>query len=405
MTKRKTNMDKVLGENDIKGLEEEIDSAVDRLFVEKQGTPLETLSKPPPSPTPPPLKEQPFQIEKDFDFETPLPTPPPTPTPTPTASTPSPVSKSIEKMEGQLLSLEWEISKENLGKTREEVLALRQTTREEPEVTSVLNLMEKVLDYMVRHDDKIRPPFVKFLMDCKETLKLLMRKEADGELNIYQQLAYVGIQARYSSLEELKEAKPERPVQSLREEIERAGIIIQMESQLGEISQKMNLFLEKMEHLTQKMELFLSKRGEALSQPREPLPAIRHVPISVTVFKVEERLFGVESDKVYKLFKVPSDHQDKYSDQQKIRLRDFEVRVIDLRKILSIPKGDRKGEMRILALSDNEEYKGLMIDQVLEKLSTQMDTGGNYGEYVAGIIRSTYRERPVEIPVLDLKKF
>jgi chemotaxis signal transduction protein len=398
-------MDKVLGENEIKGLEEEIDSAVDRLFVEKQGGAPETLSNPPPTPTPPPAKEQPFQIEKDFDFETALPTPPPTPTATPTPSTPSPVLKSIEKMEGQLLSLEWEISKENLGKTRDEVLALRQTMKEKPEVTSVLNLMEKVLDYMARHEDKIRPALVKFLMDCKETLKLLMRKEADGELNIYKQLAYVGIQARYSSLEELKETKPERPASSLREEIERAGIIIKMESQLGEISQKMNLFLEKMEHLTQKMELFLSKRGEGPGQPREPLLAIRHVPINATVFKVEERLFGVESHKIYKLFKIPTDHQDKYSDQQKIRLRDFEVRVIDLRKMFSIPKGKRKGEMRILALSDRGEYKGLMIDEVLEKLSTEMDTDGNYGEYVAGIIRWTHRERPVEISVLDLKKF
>ena len=382
-------MDKVLGENDIKGLEEEIDSAVDRLFVEKAGSPSEPLSKPTPPPTPPPVKEQSFQIEKDFDFERPLPTPPPV------APAPSPVLKSIEKMEGQLLSLEWEISKENLRKTREEVLALRQTTKEKPEVTSVLSLMEKVLDYMVKNEDKIQPPLVKFLMDSKETLKLLMRKEADGEWNIYKQLAYVGIQARYSCLEELKETKPERPTPGLREESERAGALIKMESQIGEISQKMNVFMEKMEQLTKKMDLFLSRRGEAPSQPQEPLRAVRHVPMNVTVFKVEERLLGVESDKIHKLFKVPSDHQDKYSDQQKIRLKDFEVRVIDLRKILSIHKGSRKGEIRILALNDNGEYKGLMIDQVLEKLSTQLDIGGNYGEYVTGIIHWTYQERSV----------
>ncbi len=390
-------MDKVLGENDIKGLEEEIDSAVDRLFVEKTGVPSETLSKP--TPPPPPVKEQPFQIEKDFDFEKPLPTPPAA-----AASAPSPVLKSIEKMEGQLLSLEWEISKENLAKTREEVLALRQTMKEKPEVTSVLNLMGKVLDYMVKNEDKIQPPLLKFLMDSKETLKLLMRKEADGELNIHKQLAYVGIQARYSCLEELKETKPERPTPNLREEIERAGIIIRIEGQIGEISKKMNGFMEKMEQLTKKIDLFLSKKEQVPSQPQEPLPAIRRVPMSVTVFKVEERLFGVESDKIYKLFKVPNDHQEKYSDQQKIRLRDFEVRVIDLRKILSVPKGDRKGEMRILVLNDNGEYKGLVIDQVLERLSTQIDVGGKYGEYVTGVVHWTYQERSIEIPVLDLRK-
>jgi len=388
-------MDKVLGENDIKGLEEEIDSAVDRLFVEKTGGPAETISKPPQ----PPVKEQPFRVEKDFDFES---TSAPPPSPPPPAA---PVFKAIEKMEGQLLSLEWEINKENLGKTKEEVLALRLTLKEKPEVGSILTLMDKVLDYMVKNEDKIRPPLVKFLMDSKETLKLLMRKEADSELNIYKQLAYMGIQARYSCLEELKEAKPERPAPGLREEIERSGIFIKMENQIGELSKKMNLFLEKMGELYQKMDLFLLKVDRGSTQRAEPPIAIRSVPINITIFKVEEKLLGVESDKIYKLFKVPLDHQDRYVDQQKIRLKDFEVRLIDLRKVFSIPKGSRKAEIKILAVNEEGEYKGLMVDQVLERLSTQMETGGKYGEYFTGITHWTYQERPTEISILNLKKF
>src|SRR4030042_1656017 len=239
-------MDKLLGENDIKGLEEEIDSAVDRLFVEKTGGPAETISKPPQ----PPVKEQPFRVEKDFDFESASAPSPPSPPPA------AQVFKPLEKMEGQLLSLEWEINKENLEKTKEEVLALRQTLREKPEVGSILNLMDKVLDYMVKNEDKIRPPLVKFLMDSQETLKLLMRKEADSELNIYKQLAYMGIQGRYSCLEELKEAKPERPAPGLKEEIERSGIFVKMESQIGELSKKMNLFMERMGEFYKKVDRF-----------------------------------------------------------------------------------------------------------------------------------------------------
>jgi len=388
-------MDKVLGENDIKGLEEEIDSAVDRLFVEKTEGPAETISKPPQ----PPVKEQPFRVEKDFDFESTSAPPPPPPPPA------TPVFKPIEKMEGQLLSLEWEINKENLGKTKEEVLALRQTLKEKPEVGSVLNLMDKVLDYMVKNEDKIRPPLVKFLMDSKETLKLLMRKEADSELNIYKQLAYMGIQARYSCLEELKEAKPERPAPGLREEIERSGIFVKMENQIGEVSKKMNLFLEKMGEFYQKMDLFQLKVDWGSPQPVEPPVPIRSVSTNITIFKVEERLLGVESDKIYKLFKVPLDHQDRYVDQQKIRLKDFEVRLIDLRKVLSIPKGSRRAEVRILAVNEEGEYKGLMVDQVLERFSAQMEIGGKYGEYFTGITHWTYQERPTEISILNLKKF
>ena len=388
-------MDKLFGENDIKGLEEEIDSAVDRLFVEKTGGPVETISKPPQ----PPVKEQPFRVEKDFDFESTSATPPSPPPPA------APVFKPIEKMEGQLLSLEWEINKENLGKTKEEILALRQTLKEKPEVGSVLNLMDKVLDYMVRNEDKIRPPLVKFLMDSKETLKLLMGKEADSELNIYKQLAYMGIQARYSCLEELKETKPDRSAPSPREEIERAGILIKMENQIGEVSKKMNLFSEKIGELYQKMDLLLLKVDRGPTQPPEPSTAIRSVPINITILKVEERLLGVESGKIYKLFKVPVDHQDRYVDQQKIRLKDFEFRLIDLRKVFSIPKGGRKAEIKILAVNEDGEYKGLMVNQVLERLFTRMETGGKYGEYFTGITHWTYQERPIEISILDLKKF
>jgi hypothetical protein len=395
-TERTVNMDKVLGENDIKGLEEEIDSAVDRLFVEKTGGPSETISKPPQ----PPAKEQPFRVEKDFDFESPSATSPPPPPP-PAA----PVLKAIEKMEGQLLSLEWEINQENLGKTKEEVLALRQTLRDKPEVGSVLNLMDKVLDYMIRNEDKIRPSLIKFLMDSKETLKLLMRKEADSELNIYKQLAYMGIQGRYSCLEELKEAKPERPAPGLKEEIERSGIFVKMESQIGELSKKMNLFMERMGEFYQKVDRFLLKADQGSAQPAEPPIPIRSVPINITIFKVEERLLGVESDKIYKLFKVPADHQDRYVDQQKIRLKDFEVRLIDLRKALSIPKGSRKAEVKILAVNEEGEYKGLMVDQVIERVSTEMETGGKYGDYFTGITHWTYQERPAEISILNLKKF
>ncbi|MGQ9645252.1 MAG: chemotaxis protein CheW [Thermodesulfobacteriota bacterium] len=388
-------MDKVFGDDDIKGLEEEIDSAVDRLFVEKKAGPTPTVTKPPQ----PPVKEPSFRMEKDFDFEAAPSAPPPPPPPA------SPALRFLEKMEGQLLSLEWEINKENLMKTKEEVLALRQTLKERPEVGSVLTLMDKVLDYMVKNEEKIRPPLIKFLMDSKETLKLLMRKEGENELKIYRELAYLGIQARYSCLEELKEAKLERPAPSLREEIEKAGILIKMENQMRELMNQTALFFEKMEGLYQKLDLVLERVDQGLRQPLEPFKAIRSVPMDITVFKVEERLLGVDSGKIYKLFKVPEDHRDRYADQQKIRVKGLEMRLIDLRKIFSIPWGSRKGAIKILTVNENGEYKGFLVDQVLERLSTQMETGGNYGEYFTGIARWTYQARPTEISILDLKKF
>ena len=447
-------MDKLTGEEDFKGLDEEIDNAVDRLFVEnKRGaaksvsveSPLLEPSKKPPTFEPsmepvmeplmepstlepsvrspnleptmkPPILEpsmktsllEPsyeFELEKKIDLES-------SPPPSPTAA---PLLKSVEKMEAQLLSLEWEISDEKLKKTKEEVLALRELLKQKPDMRSILNYMEEILSHMIKNEDNIQPPWIKFLLDSKETIKLLMKRETDGEINIYKQLAHLGINARFSCLEGIKDTKITQPSFGKGEGIEKAGITIPAEkkiqdSSIGEkkiedISNKMNFFMEKVEKIFTTMNQQISKLEETTQKPTKPSVEAKSKPVSVTIFKVEEKLFGVETEKVFKLFKVPLTFHQKYSDQSKIRLKDLEVRIIDLKKIFSIPGGEHAGEMRILAVKDNGEYKGLMVDQVLKQLSTLFEKGSGAGEYFSGVIHSTYQEQPVEIPILNLKKF
>jgi len=381
--------EKMMGENEIRGLEEEIDSAVDRLFVEKEAGIQERQVDKSPS------KEPSYKMEQDFEPESSIPPP----------SRPPSYPASIDKMESQLLSLEWEITRENLGKTREEVLALRQSLREKPDIISVLGLMEKVLDYMAKNEEKIRPPLVKFLLDSKETIKLLLKKEMDSEVDTYKQLAYVGIHARYSCLEELKEARPERAASSSREKTEGAELFAREEKQIQEMLSKIGLFWEKTEEMFKKIDQRMLRLEQWIEGPSEQFVKARLLPMNITVLKVEEKLFGVESDKVLKLYKVPSSLHEKYSDQQIIRLKDVEVRLIDLKKIFSIQRRGHQEEMKILTVKDNGEHKGLMIDQVLERLSTQSDVGGTPGDYFLGTFHWTYQERPMDIPILDLKKF
>jgi len=318
-------------------------------------------------------------------------------------------------MEAQLLSLEWEITDEKLKKTREEVLALRELLKQKSDLTSILNYMEEILNHMVKNEENIQPPWIKFLLGSKETIKLLMRKETDGEINIYKQLAHLGIDARFSGLEGIRDTKIAPPSFAKGEKMEKAGAFIPAEKKtestsiaakkIEDMSNKMNLFMERVENIFAGMKQQISKLEG--TTPKTPVPSEEAKPktVSVTIIKVDEKLFGVETNKVFKLFKVPPNFQQKYSDQSKIRLRDLEVRIINLRKILSIAGGERAGEMRILAVKDNGEYKGLMVDQVLKQLSALLEKKGWAGEYFSGVIHSTYQEQPVEIPILDLRKF
>jgi hypothetical protein len=397
-------MEKMIGEDDIKQLEEEIDSAVDRLFVEKKigltdSLIMETTMKETPILEPSfsgVLEPTYSRMEKDVDLESPF----------QPAPSPPPFLKSIEEMETQLLSLEWEITKENLEKTKEEVLALRGILKEKPDITSVLNLMEKVLNHMIKNEENIRPPLIKFLLDSKETIKLLMRKEKDNEMSIYKQLSYAGIEARFACFEEFKEIKAIRPSLALSGVQDRIEKPIIGEKKIEDMLNKMNLFEERMLEIFIKIDQHLSKLGQAYRESiTEGLSEKRPLSINVTVFKVDRRLFGIESEKVFKLFRVPDTFYEKYSNEQKIRLKDFEVKMIDLKKIFSIGGGDRKRDIKILTVKDNGEYKGIMVDQVLKRLSTHSEIGGRSGEYFLGMIHSTYQEQPVEIPILDLKKF
>jgi len=439
-------------ELELKGLEEEIEDAVNRLFVEKKRgvtesilmespsaeptlkTPVmeptikspviepamkplimepsmeppivESFMTPPivePSPKPlilepllePSFSESSDEMEKEFDLES---------APSPSLPIPSSFLKSIEKMEAQLLSLEWEISEEKLKKTREEVLALRDLMKQKADISSTLNRMDKVLIHMMNNEENILPSWIKFLLDSKETIKLLMRKEAKGEIHIYKQLAYQGIEARFSCLEGVKEAPVFSSPMILEKERANEEIFLQAEKKIKDTMDRMNDFSGKMDELLGKIEPYLSKMVQMNSKFSAPFDDTSS-HINFTIFKVNEKLFGVESKKVYKLFKVPNTFQEKYSNHTKVRLRDVEVKMINLKELLSIHGGGPKEEIRILTVKDNGEYKGFMIDQVLKKLLTVSDREGEVGEYFSGVIHFIYQEQPVEIPVLDLKKF
>jgi len=317
----------------------------------------------------------------------------------------------FEKMETQLLSLEWEITRENLEKTKEEVLALREILKERPDINSVLNLMEKVLIHMIKNEEHIQPPQTKFLLDSKEAIKLLMKKETNSEINSYKQLVFGGIGARFLCLEGLKETRVKQPSSGAVEERDKTEMPKMWEQQIEGLLNKMKLFSEKLDEILKKFEYDLSRLGEKTRTSPEEFVERKLLPLNITIFKIDEKLFGIESQKVFKLFKLPNTYQDRISGHQRIRLKEFEIQMVDLKKIFPIESKGRKGlpagrqgEIQILTVKENGEYKGLMVDQLLKKLSAEADISEDYGEYFLGMVHWIYQEKPVEIPILNLKK-
>jgi hypothetical protein len=432
-------MEKGFREEDLKELEAEIDSAVDRLFVSKKGAAIEALSTESPRLGPsaksaagPPgdsrssldsmessILELSSEIEKSLgEMEESVPQPEERPKLEPESvpslipalpklPEPSSPSKSLEKLESQLLSLEWEITKENLDKTRSEIVFLQKAFQEESDILSALELMEKVLRRMITQGEKISPPLMKFLMDSKETIKLFLKKETHEEMEIYRRLAYEGIQARFLCLESpLTSQEPwvsPRPVEKV-DLVQAASAGPKM---VEELSNTLSDYFGRVDERFKKIDQHLSGLNEWIRNASEELlqrQSSSTPSVHVTVFKVDGHYFGVPSEKVFKLFKVPASFHDRFSNQQKIRLKDFEMKIVDLKALLSLPEGKSKGERRILIVRDDGEYKGFLIDNVLDRVSTHPAAPGGHEAYASGVIQWTYQRQPMEIPLLNVAR-
>jgi hypothetical protein len=57
-----------------------------------------------------------------------------------------------------------------------------------------------------------------------------------------------------------------------------------------------------------------------------------------------------------------------------------------------------------LIVRDNGEYKGFLIDNVVDRVSVHPSASGRQEAYASGVIQWTYQQQPMEIPLLDVAR-
>lgn len=415
-----------LREEEIKELEDEIDLAVDRLFVEKrkgakepahQESPILEASEPPtfetflqsapePEPPGPPSLESSFGLPEEpekegLDIEESIaPTPPPPPPPPPS------YMKAIDQLEAQLLALEWEITDEKLQNTQEAVRSLNQLLKQRKDISSVLGFMDDLLNRMTADTEEIRPPMIKFLLDAKETIKLLLRRETEGEVGVYKQLCLEGMEARFAGLQaqkapvspaapsRIEKEVPDHPISSPPINWER------IEEMLGQGK----TFFGRAEKILAGMDGRLSELEKVRPESRSRASAeeVSTAPLmDVTIFRACGRCYGVESRKIWKLFRIPPSFHEKVGDQSRVRLRDAEVSLIDLRKAFPEETLKEAAETKLLTLQGDGEYKGLIVEKVLKRFRGAVEQGRADGRPLVGVLHWFDQSEAIEVPILD----
>ena len=255
---------------------------------------------------------------------------------------------------------------------------------------------------MMKNTGEIQPSQKKLLSDAKETIKLLTEPETEGVTKIHKRLAYEGMEARFSCVEESKGRNIGMPLANPApaETVEPPTLewkrIEERLNDSNSLCKEMGMVLERIE---QRLFALEKRDGRPSAQGIPTSP-----PVNMTVFQVDQRLFGIPSDQIVRLFKVSEDGHGHFQHQQRIRLKDFEVKIVDLKKILAFQEEGGKRATRILVMKIGEDYKGLMIERIVKHFSAYPEIKDGYGEYFSGMVRWIDESHPVDVPILDLTK-
>jgi chemotaxis protein histidine kinase CheA len=144
--------------------------------------------------------------------------------------------KGVETLEVELLSLEWEFNSEIIKKIIAALGGLKAAYRDDDSLLKVINMMGKVSLYLLNDEKSITPEALRFLQDGKEVIKFLtMEKE---EQAIFKNLVVAGINSHFQLLGleggERKDKPQDKIFQKLCSDLERDRMrLCEGENRLG----------------------------------------------------------------------------------------------------------------------------------------------------------------------------
>ncbi len=116
--------------------------------------------------------------------------------------------KGLETLEVEVLSLEWEFSPEILKRIIAALGGLKATYRDDESLLKVVDMMGKVSLYLLNDEKSITPEALRFLQDGKEVIKFLSAQKA--EQSVFKNLVVEGINSHFQLLGLGREARKDK---------------------------------------------------------------------------------------------------------------------------------------------------------------------------------------------------
>jgi chemotaxis protein histidine kinase CheA len=337
------------------GLENEIDDAIENLFVEKGDrsetaptAPIDQTVSEPPVPDIASLSEK---SETGSSSSGPkVGVDRPTREEGPIMRDPHPSERNIENLETHLLSLEWEINRDLIDKVISELGFLKKANQNNRAVFQVTDVMEKVAHSLAKDEMNITPESLRFLLEAKDGIKLLTGEFKDRD--DYKTVILSGILARYQLMHEPeKTPTPAKEQGDMRSETEVVGVA----KALRELSEELRGEIRQLGRIAQ--ELQQGRRSQAVSDET----------VGAVLFESCGRVFAVEKENLVRSVQIPFRMVRTVWRDKEIRIRGVRLPLVNLFRLFKV-KGQVEAKDRpVVVIKKGDRTLAILADRLLSK--------------------------------------
>jgi hypothetical protein len=447
----------------IEDLDEEIESAVDSLFVEegadegigpvgrKGGVPIQAEPIPdispevmeesrereevhelgldaepieeemPIAPEAEPLREEMVTVPEPEPVREEIATPPTRTDPVEKPSEERKLPKGVETLEVELLSLEWEFDSEILKRIIAALGGLKAAYRDNDSLLKVINMMGKVSLYLLNDEKSITPETLRFLQDGKEVIKFLTTEK--GEQTIFKNLVVEGINSHFQVLGlhsgQRKDGARDEIFQKLCSDLERDRMrLCEGENRLGRALRQFRgmkeelIFDDGMMGLSDELEKIqgylrtcFRGLGDISGQFQREVFGQRLYGVErVLLVETQNRVFGIPSDSVIKSYTLTDGYTKNIASQNSITLRGKRIPLVKLYEVFNLALTGAQKPQAIVLVREGDHIIAVVVDRVLRNKSLFVKTAEQEkkgSKYIAAI---SHLENGKMIYILNIER-
>ena len=311
--------------------------------------------------------------------------------------------KGLETLEVEILSLEWEFSPEILKKIIAALGGLKAAYRDDDSLLKIIDMMGKVSLYLLNDEKSITPEAMRFLQDGKEVLKFLTTEK--GEQTIFKSLMVDGINSHFQLLGldrgVGRDKAQDEIFERLCSDLEKHRMkLYDGEDRLGRALNRVQgmkdelIFDDGIRGVSDELEkihgylrMYRGRLGDISEGFQKEMFGQRLYTVErVLLVEVQNRIFGIPDNSVMKSYSLTDSYAGNIAGQDSIAIRGRRVPLVKLSRVFKL--GAAAAPHGIVLVGKREPIIALLVDRVLRNKDLFMKTAEQErkgSKYIAGL--------------------